>query len=97
MNRLIKKFKERNPNFNGKVSLIGHSLGSVICYDLLSHQNDQLDDTLNKDMQKNLNEDLTSPIFEETESLDSFLSRLNLAEFKNLFVKEKVTMRNMVF
>ncbi len=31
-------FKERNPDFNGTVSIYGHSLGSVIAYDISSHQ-----------------------------------------------------------
>lgn len=38
LNRLYKLFLSRNPNFNGKVSLAGHSLGSLILFDLLSHQ-----------------------------------------------------------
>jgi hypothetical protein len=29
-------FKQRNPSWNNKISLIGHSLGSVICYDVLN-------------------------------------------------------------
>ena len=29
---------ERNPNFNGKISVYGHSLGSVLALDILSHQ-----------------------------------------------------------
>ncbi|XP_050678441.1 SEC23-interacting protein [Leptidea sinapis] len=38
MNRIYSLFKARNPNFKGGVSVGGHSLGSVILYDLLSHQ-----------------------------------------------------------
>jgi len=37
-NRIYKLFKERNPSFKGKVSLVGHSLGSAILFDLLSEQ-----------------------------------------------------------
>ena len=37
-NRILKLFKRRNPRFNGKVSLIGHSLGSAIMFDILSNQ-----------------------------------------------------------
>lgn len=39
-NRIFRLFKERNPEFKGKVSLLGHSLGSAILFDLLSHQKD---------------------------------------------------------
>lgn len=40
-NRTYKLFKERNPNFSGKVSLIGHSLGSAVMFDILCQE--QLD------------------------------------------------------
>ena len=39
-NRVHKLFLQRNPNFKGKVSLIGHSLGSAILFDVLCHQKD---------------------------------------------------------
>ncbi|CAL2035590.1 unnamed protein product [Caenorhabditis brenneri] len=31
------KFKSNHPEFNGSVALFGHSLGSVICYDILTN------------------------------------------------------------
>lgn len=37
-NRIYKLFKERNPEFKGKVHLMGHSLGSAILFDLLCQQ-----------------------------------------------------------
>ncbi|KAF2199502.1 DDHD-domain-containing protein [Delitschia confertaspora ATCC 74209] len=37
-NRIYKLFKERNSSFNGKVSLVGHSLGSAIMFDILCQQ-----------------------------------------------------------
>lgn len=44
INRLYKKFCERNPNFNGAVSLTGHSLGSLILFDLLQNQREKSND-----------------------------------------------------
>ncbi|KAL3699024.1 hypothetical protein R1sor_017046 [Riccia sorocarpa] len=38
LNRLYRKFIKRNPNYDGKVSIYGHSLGSVLSYDILCHQ-----------------------------------------------------------
>lgn len=38
INRLYTLFMEKHPNFKGSVSLAGHSLGSVILFDLLAHQ-----------------------------------------------------------
>ena len=37
-NRIYHLFMKRNPNFNGKISLIGHSLGSAIMFDILCRQ-----------------------------------------------------------
>jgi hypothetical protein len=37
-NRIYKLFKERNPQFKGKVSFLGHSLGSAVMFDILCHQ-----------------------------------------------------------
>jgi len=39
MNRLHALFKDRNPSFDGGIYLGGHSLGSLIMFDLLCHQN----------------------------------------------------------
>ena len=95
MNRLIKIFRERNPYFNGKISLIGHSLGSVICYDLLSHQleNQRVENTSSE---KTSEKSESSAQSVDKESLESFLTRYNLIEFKDLFAKEKVTMKSLV-
>nr|CAH7767761.1 unnamed protein product [Callosobruchus chinensis] len=38
LNRVFDLYKQRNPEFKGGVSLGGHSLGSLILFDLLAHQ-----------------------------------------------------------
>lgn len=38
LNLMYNKFCERNPTFKGGVSLAGHSLGSLILFDLLQNQ-----------------------------------------------------------
>ncbi|KAH7356284.1 DDHD domain-containing protein [Pyrenochaeta sp. MPI-SDFR-AT-0127] len=40
LNRTFRLFKDRNPSFKGKVSLVGHSLGSAIMFDILCIQKD---------------------------------------------------------
>ncbi|KAK3332401.1 DDHD domain-containing protein [Cercophora scortea] len=40
-NRIFKLFKERNPEFKGKVHIMGHSLGSAIMFDILCRQKEQ--------------------------------------------------------
>jgi hypothetical protein len=44
-NRLLQLYKQRNPSFNGTVSLCGHSLGSAILFDILCHQPSDADAT----------------------------------------------------
>lgn len=38
VNRIYSLYKERNPNFKGKYSIFGHSLGSLLALDIVSHQ-----------------------------------------------------------
>ena len=38
-NRIVDLFRKRNPEFKGKVHVIGHSLGSAILFDILCQQN----------------------------------------------------------
>jgi hypothetical protein len=38
LNRVYRLFCERNPDFRGKVSIFGHSLGSAISFDICSRQ-----------------------------------------------------------
>ena len=38
LNKTYRIFKEFNPEFDGKVHLVGHSLGSMILFDILSKQ-----------------------------------------------------------
>ncbi|KAI0009957.1 DDHD domain-containing protein [Xylariaceae sp. FL0662B] len=40
-NRIYKLFMERNPDFKGKVHVIGHSLGSAIMFDILCQQKEK--------------------------------------------------------
>ncbi|KAH0553013.1 hypothetical protein GP486_006791, partial [Trichoglossum hirsutum] len=39
-NRIYELFCERNPTFKGRVSLVGHSLGSAVLFDILCRQKD---------------------------------------------------------
>ncbi|KAF0699955.1 Aste57867_9505 [Aphanomyces stellatus] len=43
MNTVLTLYLHRNPSFEGKISIMGHSLGSVISYDLLSKQSSEFD------------------------------------------------------
>ncbi|KAL1492668.1 hypothetical protein ABEB36_010892 [Hypothenemus hampei] len=60
INRVYDLFKLRNPSFNGGVSLAGHSLGSLIVFDLLAHQHpeDVREEEENKQENSNGNKSL---------------------------------------
>ncbi|XP_046649715.1 SEC23-interacting protein-like [Daphnia pulicaria] len=69
LNRLYKIFLQRNPTFQGQVSLGGHSLGSLILFDLLAHQPlipnpEPVDDVLSEDAVSYVS-DLNDPTVEE--------------------------------
>ncbi|ODV58991.1 putative carboxylic ester hydrolase [Ascoidea rubescens DSM 1968] len=51
-NRIYDLYSKYNPKFKGKVSIIGHSLGSAITFEILSKQPEQLE---NKNNQGKLN------------------------------------------
>lgn len=38
MNRIVTLFRKHTRNFSGKISIAAHSLGGVICFDLLANQ-----------------------------------------------------------
>lgn len=38
MNRIYRLYRAKNPGFSGRVSLYGHSLGSLLAFDILAHQ-----------------------------------------------------------
>lgn len=59
LNRLYSLFKERNPIFDGEVFLGGHSLGSLIMFDLLCHQTPEKED---EDMDNEEEGDSIGPI-----------------------------------
>ncbi|SGZ49554.1 CIC11C00000002018 [Sungouiella intermedia] len=45
INSVYKLYMEKNPQFNGKIHVLGHSLGSAIAFDLLAYQQEIKDDS----------------------------------------------------
>uniref|UniRef100_A0A8D1MAG5 DDHD domain containing 2 n=2 Tax=Sus scrofa TaxID=9823 RepID=A0A8D1MAG5_PIG len=85
MNRIYKLFLQRNPDFKGGVSIAGHSLGSLILFDILTNQKDSLGDIDSK-------KDSPSVFMDQgdTPTLEEDLKKLQLSEFFSIFEKEKV-------
>ena len=89
MNRLIAIFKERNPDFNGAVSLIGHSLGSLICFDILSNQYST--EKKEESSLSAIKREESLNTIDLTETVAEMLARLDLSEFQGTFEREKIT------
>lgn len=106
MNRLYELFQERNPQFQGTVSVAGHSLGSCVLFDLLMHQNDATDQTaesaVNSEQAQqtnglvtpnSLNTSLvteTNELEEEETTLEKLLSRVGLQDKVSTFEQEQI-------
>ncbi|XP_045142900.1 phospholipase DDHD2 isoform X2 [Echinops telfairi] len=85
MNRIYTLFLHRNPDFKGGVSIAGHSLGSLILFDILTNQKDSLGD--NDTEKASLNIDMAQG---DTPTLEEALKKLQLSEFCSVFEKEQV-------
>ncbi|XAR57497.1 hypothetical protein NMG60_11025660 [Bertholletia excelsa] len=87
LNRLYLKFLKRNPGYDGKVSLYGHSLGSVLSYDILCHQENLSSPfPMNSMYKKQTRNEDTSPSNNSQDSKSDF--RYNLD--KNVSVNDEI-------
>lgn len=73
--------------------MIGHSLGSLILFDLLSHQ---IREVHSSEPPKETQSTTESTPVNRSESLEDFLRRVNLIEYQSLFEAEKITSKNLV-
>ncbi|NXC56571.1 DDHD2 Phospholipase, partial [Aleadryas rufinucha] len=85
MNRLHRLFLQRNPQFKGGVSIAGHSLGSLILFDLLTNQKADPEEDEHRAQGSRTNGS-TGGIAEVKE----ILKKLELSEYCDVFEKEKM-------
>ncbi|NWY39969.1 DDHD2 Phospholipase, partial [Sylvia atricapilla] len=85
MNRLHRLFLQRNPQFKGGVSIAGHSLGSLILFDLLTNQKADPEEDENCAQGSRT---ASSP--GGTEEVKEILKKLELSEYCDVFEKEKM-------
>lgn len=86
MNQLCTIFRQRNPEFRGGVSVVGHSLGSLILFDLLTNQKDSSKSDNSGEKRPSRN-----PFTEERIlTLPEVLQELGLSEYSSVLQKEKV-------
>ncbi|KAM9324607.1 SEC23-interacting protein [Gastrophryne carolinensis] len=111
MNRLYELFMSRNPDFHGGVSVAGHSLGSLVLFDILSNQQDL---TAGPPTQIALPEPIAAPEeklvtlpapHEPSQSellqgglpeLKDALESLSLSEYTTIFDQEKIDMESLL-
>lgn len=53
LNKAYLEFMKKYPRFNGRITLLGHSLGGIILYDILSHNRTNFNDNTNLNKNKN--------------------------------------------
>ncbi|NXR35817.1 DDHD2 Phospholipase, partial [Zosterops hypoxanthus] len=85
MNRLHRLFLQRNPHFKGGVSIAGHSLGSLILFDLLTNQKADPEEE-----EHCAQGSRTASSTGGTEGVKEILKKLELSEYCDLFEKEKM-------
>ncbi|XP_075412795.1 triacylglycerol hydrolase DDHD2 isoform X2 [Tenrec ecaudatus] len=85
MNRIYTLFLQRNPDFKGGVSIAGHSLGSLILFDILTNQKDSLGDNDSEKASRNI--DMARG---DAPALAEALKKLQLSELARVFEKEEV-------
>ncbi|XP_030146020.4 triacylglycerol hydrolase DDHD2 isoform X2 [Taeniopygia guttata] len=85
MNRLHRLFLQRNPHFRGGVSIAGHSLGSLILFDLLTNQKADPEED-ERCAQGSRTTSGTGGI----EEVKEILKKLELSEYCDVFEKEKM-------
>lgn len=104
LNMLYLKFLKRNPGYSGKVSLYGHSLGSVLSYDILCHQTtlsspfpmewmykEQNENELSQQDQSNLSLDQNSALSSDVETSIREGNKSNLSDKDKMNVEPSLS------
>ncbi|XP_007566985.1 SEC23-interacting protein [Poecilia formosa] len=106
INRLYALFMKRNPDYRGGISVAGHSLGSLILFDLLSNQktvsaapllpaapaaNGEVSAPAAEEPSREEEEDQ-----EEFEDLAAVLKHLGLSEYKSTLDQEKMDIESLL-
>ncbi|KAM9858984.1 triacylglycerol hydrolase DDHD2 [Aulostomus maculatus] len=88
INKLHALFKRRHPEFKGEISVVGHSLGSLILFDMLTNQRTGLEahrEGVSSDEHQHLNCD----------SLEKTLTRLGLQQYLPTLQAEKLDLESL--
>ncbi|PRD22499.1 UNVERIFIED_CONTAM: Sec23ip [Trichonephila clavipes] len=108
LNELYELFLSRNPGFSGKILVAGHSLGSLILFDILANQQtcEEDDPSQTKDASNNLTNELNTlnnqsessliNISEAQSSIEMLLKSLDLEDYVEVFTKERIDYETLI-
>ncbi|XP_049572662.1 phospholipase DDHD2 isoform X2 [Syngnathus scovelli] len=89
INRLHTLFKQRHPKFKGEISVVGHSLGSLILFDLLTNQ---LNGSKASAKEEVLSDD---PCHQDHDTLEQTLTRLGLQQYSTILKAENLDLESL--
>lgn len=87
VNRLHSLFKQRHPEFHGAVSVVGHSLGSLILFDLLTNQR--------KESEARERVHRGEPCPENSDILEQTLTTMGLQQYVEMLRTEKLDLESL--
>ncbi|XP_029536698.1 phospholipase DDHD2-like isoform X1 [Oncorhynchus nerka] len=90
INRLHQVFLQRHPQFTGEVSLAGHSLGSLILFDLLTNQ-----ERRNKDEEGSSVSSPSEATPLDFESFEDTLRNFGLGKYVQMLSKEQMDLESL--
>eukprot|EP00095_Tigriopus_kingsejongensis_P008264 snap_masked-scaffold240_size241964-processed-gene-1.2 protein:Tk08264 transcript:snap_masked-scaffold240_size241964-processed-gene-1.2-mRNA-1 annotation:"sec23-interacting protein" len=93
INRMHGLFMQRNPAFQGTCSVMGHSLGSLILFDVLSHQRAGEDQTSDSPREEAPS---VKPPSAADLSLEVVFDQLNIGEYTQNFTREGIDMQSLL-
>ncbi|XP_070689431.1 triacylglycerol hydrolase DDHD2 [Pempheris klunzingeri] len=88
INRLHTLFKQRHPEFHGAISVVGHSLGSLILFDLLTNQRTETDARKGAPSHE--------PFHLSGDTLEQTLTRLGLQQYLDTLQAENLDLESLV-
>ncbi|KAM7416580.1 hypothetical protein PAMA_018572 [Pampus argenteus] len=88
INRLHALFKQRHPGFAGAISVVGHSLGSLILFDMLTNQRTGIETTREGALSG-------EPCRVNCDTLDQVLTRLGLQQYLATLQAENLDLESL--
>jgi len=89
INRMYQIFCSRNPGFGGGCSMVGHSLGSLILFDLLAGQEE------NSGQPEEMDENVQKPSWDKDLSIEGVFSKLEIEEHLAVFVDQGIGIQEL--